>query len=153
MFMKRLVLFFAMMLMLSSCSVVYRSNGDVAKVNFPAVETATFATIEVSPCKIQYHYIPDKKTAKSLSMKQLLQNAIFNALQENGNADALVQVNYSVATKRGFFKRVVKSITVSGYPATYVDFREPTEEDLNRIETLSRVRENEDSGSNGLKLF
>lgn len=98
------------------------------------------ATIKVYPQKVTYDYYPDKKTAKSLELNQLIKNAIYTALQENGNADELVQVSYSITTKRGFFRNIVRRITVSGYPAYYMDFREPTDKDLQNIEALSKAR-------------
>ena len=73
-----------------------------------------------------------------MPLKQLIRNAVYAALEANGNADELVEVSYSVASKRGFFCKRVRSISVSGYPAYYVDFREPTDSDLKNVETLSR---------------
>lgn len=143
--MKKFFLLSAVVLLLSSCSIVNRSQADSSKVFSPTVETATVATIKVYPEKITYRYVPDKRTARSLDFNQLVQNAIYAALQEYGNADELVQVSYSVATKRGFFTKRVRSITVSGYPAYYLDFREPTDKDLRNIEALSKSRMFRDS--------
>ena len=76
----------------------------------------------------------------TLPQAQLVQNAIYAALEENGNADELVEVSYYVSAKRGFLTKRVRSISVTGYPAYYVDFREPSESDLKSVETLSRSR-------------
>ena len=103
---------------------------ETTPVYTPAVETTTMATLEVSPNKITYRYVPDRKSAKTLPMWQLTQNAVYAALQENGN----------VSAKRGFFSRRVTSISVTGYPAYYVEFREPSSMDLNNVETLSRSK-------------
>ncbi len=138
--MKKLLLIPAFVVLTASCSVIHRAQADVTDVYSPVVETTTMATLEVSPEKISYRYVPDRKSAKSLSMKQLLQNAVYAALEENGKADELVEVSYSIAAKRGFFSNRIRSIDVSGYPAYYVDFREPTDKDLNSVETLSRSR-------------
>lgn len=143
--MRKILFLVATVCLISSCAVVNRSQADTSKVFSPTVETATVATIKVYPEKVTYRYVPDKKTAKSLELEQLIQNAIYAALQENGEADELVQVSYSVTTKRGFFRKKVRSITVSGYPAYYLDFREPTDKDLRNIEALSRARMFRDS--------
>lgn len=136
--MKKIFLFAALVMLTASCSVVRRAMVETTPVNSPAVETTTMATLEVSPNKISYNYVPDRKSAKSLPLKQLIRNAVYAALEANGNADELVEVSYSVASKRGFFSKRVRSISVSGYPAYYVDFREPTDSDLKNVETLSR---------------
>ncbi|MBO8445672.1 MAG: hypothetical protein IAC23_08290 [Bacteroidetes bacterium] len=138
--MKKILLLSAVVLMAASCSVVNKAQVESTSVYTPAVETTTMATLDVSPNKISYRYVPDRKSAKSLSPAQLLQNAIYAALQENGNADELVEVNYSIAVKRVFFGKRIRSISLSGYPARYVDFREPTGDDLKNVETLSRSK-------------
>ena len=111
--MKKFVLLAALLLAATSCSVINRAQ----------VETT-----------------PDRKSAKTLPMWQLTQNAVYAALQENGNADELVEVSYYVSAKRGFFSRRVTSISVTGYPAYYVEFRETSSMDLNNVETLSRSK-------------
>ena len=77
---------------------------------------------------------------QALSEKQLIQNAIYKALELNGNADELVEVNYYITVRRGFLSKRIESIAVSGYPAYYKDFREPGELDLEAVETLSRSK-------------
>ena len=110
------------------------------------------ATLEVSTKKISYRYVPDRKTAKTLSQKQLIQNAIYAALEENGNADELVEVSYCISAKRAFLSKRIRSISVSGYPAYYVDFREPTDADLRSVETLSRSKMLRQSDIKGIEL-
>lgn len=138
--MKKILLLLTVVFAASSCATLHRSQTKVSDVYSPAVETATVATIEVSPKKITYRYIPDKESSKSLSLNQLIQNAIYAALQENGNADELVQVSYSITSKKVFFHNRVRSITVSGYPAYYVNFRQPSDEDIRNIETLNKAK-------------
>ena len=138
--MKKILLLLTVVFAASSCATLHRSQTNVSDVYSPAVETATVATIEVSPKKITYRYIPDKESSKSLSLNQLIQNAIYAALQENGNADELVEVSYYISAKRVFMGKRIRSINVSGYPAYYVEFREPSDVDLKNVETLSRAR-------------
>ena len=134
--MKKILLIAAVVLMTASCAMVHTAQVETTTVYSPAVETTTMATLEVSTKKISYRYVPDRKTAKTLSQKQLIQNAIYAALEENGNADELVEV----------------SISVSGYPAYYVDFREPTDADLRSVETLSRSKMLRQSEVKGIEL-
>lgn len=138
--MKKIVIFAALALLFSSCAVHHKASVASTPVYSPAIETATIATLDVAPEKITYVYTPTKTDSKSLSEKQLIKNAIFMALKENGNADELVEVNYYVSVKRRFLKKRVKSIAVSGYPATYKDFREPSSTDKDAVETFSRSR-------------
>lgn len=137
--MKKIVIFAALALFFSSCAV-HKASVASTEVYSPAIETATIATLDVAQKKITYVYTPEKKDSKTLSEKQLVKNAIYMALQTNGDADELVEVNYYVSMKRGFFGKRVQSIRVSGYPATYKDFREPTTGDKDAVETFSRSR-------------
>lgn len=137
--MKRTLFIAALTLLLASCSIHKASVASTA-VYSPAVETATIASLDVVKQKINYVYYPTKKDSKSLSEKQLIQNAIYKALEQNGNADELVEVNYYITIRRGFLSKRVESISLSGYPAYYRDFREPGEVDLEAVETFSRSK-------------
>ena len=54
----------------------------------------------------------------------------------HGSGDILVQVSYKLEVKKfGFIKRV-RRITITGYPATYKNFRDPNEEDRKNIDTF-----------------
>lgn len=116
----------------SSCSV-NRAMVKSTEVNHPSVETATMASLDISKKRITYTYTPTTTDSKNLSESKLIQNAVFKALEANGNADVLVQVNSMVHMRKGLFGSRVKSITVSGYPAYYVDFREPSDMDLKSV--------------------
>lgn len=137
--MKKIMILAVLALLCSSCAV-HKATVSSTAVYSPAIETTTVATLDVAANKISYLYTPTKTDAKSLSEKQLVKNAIYMALKDNGNADELVEVNYFVSLKRGFFGKKVKNIAVTGYPATYKDFREPTKADKDAVETLSRSR-------------
>lgn len=137
--MKKFIVFTALAMLFSSCAIHKASVASTA-VYSPEIETTTIATLDVSPKKITYVYNPTKIDAKSMTEKQLVKNAIYLALKENGNADELVGVNYYISLKRRFLTKRIKSISVSGYPATYKDFREPTAKDKDAVETLSRSK-------------
>ena len=137
--MKKIIILAALTLLFSSCAV-HKSTVASTTVYSPAIETVTIATLDVSPEKISYVYTPTRTEAKALQQKQLVKNAIFMALKENGNADELVEVNYYITLKRVLFGKRVKSIAISGYPAKYNDFREPSPTDKDAVETFSRSR-------------
>lgn len=131
--MKKLFVIGVLAVLMSSCST-HKAMVNTTRVSHPAIESTTMATLDVSQKRISYTYVPTKQDTKALSESQLVQNAMYMALSANGNADVLVKVNSYVTYKKGLFggKRI-KSISISGYPAHYVDFREPTDEDLKRV--------------------
>ena len=137
--MKKLVILAVVALLLASCSL-HRANIGMTPVYSPTVETTTMASLDVSGKKITHVYYPERQDAKSLSQEQLVKNAVYDALRANGGGDELVGLNYYITVRRGLFIKKVKSVSVSGYPATYTDFREPTQEDIESVETLSRSK-------------
>lgn len=138
--MKKLIVIASVLLMATSCVSYRGASVSTTNIGAPVVGTATAATLEVSPTKITYTYEPSNAEGRHLSLDVLKENAVYEALVRNGNADALVEVNYYVTAKKRFFGMGTKytRIVVSGYPVKYKDFREPTEADLKNIETLSR---------------
>ena len=94
---KSLVFVLGAVLMLSSCSTLYRSSTISRPVN--SVVTSTFA--------------------------DCVSTAVYEALQEYGG-DVLVGMEYSVNVN----SRKVVYVTVTGYPATYKNFRSLAPEDL-----------------------
>lgn len=122
---------------LSSCAVnrVNRAAVSTTTVQTPVV-SATVATLDVAAKPITYTYHPTK-SERNLRLEQLVSNAIYEALQNNGSGDELVKVSYFVNGKARIFNRIkVKSISVTGYPATYKNFREPAAEDRENIDAV-----------------
>lgn len=142
--MKKLFAIGVLAMLLSSCST-HKALVNTTRVNHPAIESTTMATVDVDKKRISYTYVPTKQDSKSLSEAQLIQNATYMALAANGNADVLVKVNRFVTYKKGLFGKRVKSISISGYPARYVDFREPNDEDLKSVWIFN----DSNHGSNG----
>lgn len=111
--------------LVSSCSTFKSSTASTMGVN-SALFSATSAELQVSNEKISYTYYP-KKADRKAGFKHILDNATSAALKENGNADVLVERQYQmVAKKRLIRKDKIKSITVTGYPATYKNFKVET---------------------------
>ncbi len=132
--MKKIIFIVSAVLLLASCSV-NRAAVSTTYVKTPVV-SATVATLEVAQKPITHTYYPSKAERK-LDLDQLVANAIYEALQKNGKGDELVKVSYYVNGKRKAFRRIkVKYITVTGYPATYKNFREPNADDRANIEAV-----------------
>jgi len=86
---------------------------------------ATIADLEVAPARITYTTKPSKDIQKG-GIKNVKQAAIQEALTQNGNADLMLEPEFVISHKKGpfgIFINKVKSITVTGRPATYKNFR------------------------------
>ena len=83
--------------------------------------TAVVADLEVSPEKITYLYIPTKAVRKG-GFDNIVNCAVQEALRENGGADVLVALEQQL--KYGDDGEC-ESITITGYPAKYKNFRSP----------------------------
>lgn len=98
---------------------------------------AVLADLEVSPKKISYFYIPSA-TVVNGGVDNVVNSAVREALIENDNADVLValekQIKYDAEGR-------VESITVTGYPAKYVNFRNPSDEFLLELNKMSTGEE------------
>ncbi len=124
----------AVIALTSSCAVSMtglRSDAVNSKIL-----SMTVASLEVEPNPVSYLYIPSDVEAKSLSLNQLITNANYYALKEHGKGDVIIQSSYKVDGKKHLFGIKVKTITVTGYPAKYVDFRTPTETDRLNADTF-----------------
>lgn len=100
-----------------------------SKVQVVQPTVAVLADLEVSPKKISYFFLPSQ-TVVNGGFENVVNTAVREALIANGNADVLVgleqQIKYSGDGK-------VESITVSGYPAKYVNFRSPGDDYLREL--------------------
>lgn len=107
---------------MSSCSL--RIASSTTKPVNSSLNSYTQADLEISDQKISYTYVPNKRDRKK-GLDHCLSNATAAALKENGNADVLVERQYQAVVKYKFFGwiRKIKSVTVSGYPGTYKNFR------------------------------
>ncbi len=125
--MKRLLIITVLIAMATSCSVLHRAVVDNPAESH-SLSSDSKASLDVSSTRVSHVYRPSKNDAKTLSLKELKSNAVYEALESNGGYDVLVGANYYITTKYGFFfSRRVTSIKVSGYPAVYKDFRDAPE--------------------------
>lgn len=94
---------------------------------------AVFADLDVSTTKISFFYIPSK-TVVNGGFDNVVDSAVHEALLANGNADVLVglekQIKYTAEGQ-------IESITVTGYPAKYVNFRSPGDDYLREVSKSS----------------
>ncbi len=132
--MKKLLFIAVIGATLSSCASLNRATVISTNAPAPVRATTTVANLEINKNRISYTYVPSKADSKHLSKAQLIDNAIYMALKENGNADVMVKVNYFITQKK--FPKRIKSISLSGYPAKYVNFRQPTDVDYENFEKL-----------------
>lgn len=123
--MKKLLLTLSIAaLTLSSCSTAYKtaSQRDV----IAPVTAAAIADFEVSPKKITYTFAPSRKV-RAGGMQNCINTAISEALKANGGGDVLIETQQAIVKRSGLFSRKIKSVTVTGYPATYKNFRSADE--------------------------
>jgi hypothetical protein len=118
------VLFFALVALFSvSCASSSRLVSTSRELAFkgmkPVTVTDVVADLDISPTKITHFYIPSK-VVNNAGSANVIKTAIREALISNGNADVLVgldtQIKYNGDNE-------IESITVTGYPAKYVNFR------------------------------
>ena len=116
---------------LTACSAPSKlmNSSTSAKPVVAPVVAAVFADLEVSPDKITYFMMPSKTVVYG-GYDNVINTAVREALLANGNADVLValetQVKYNAEGQ-------IESVTITGYPAKYVNFRNPGDEYLSTM--------------------
>ncbi len=120
----------AVLLALSSCSTI--SHTCESTYVETKVVSVTVAEMKVQPQRVEHtsnwNWSPFKRHSTSSEVKKST-----GELLKEQQADVLVEPQYTVK-RRGIFRG--GSVTVSGYPATYQNFRPMTEEDATTIATL-----------------
>jgi hypothetical protein len=134
-----------------SCSLPTKltNTATYSNVNVAEPVAAVFADLEVSPKKILFFYIPSQ-TVINAGEKNVVDSAVREALLANGNADVLVALEKQVKYDGN---GAIESITVTGYPAKYVNFRSPGDDYLREISKGNAFAEKKDEGAAKLKLF
>lgn len=128
--MKKLMILAAMAFIIASCSAPTRlvNSASYKNISFQPV-AAVFADLEVSPKKVTYFMMPSNSVAIG-GYDNVVATAVREALLANGDADVMIgletQVKYSS-------DGAIESITVSGYPAKYTNFRSPGDDFLKEI--------------------
>lgn len=118
--MKKVFFLLSAALAVASCTTITKT---AATADMPAsLYSATVADLKVSPERITYTMNPSKAIQRGgfSNVKRAVEN---EALTKYGNADLLVEPEYIVTRKRGWFRQwIITSITVTGRPAHYVNY-------------------------------
>lgn len=117
-----------------------------AKINAAEPIVAVFADLDVAKDKITYLYIP-VKSVRTGGYDNVINSAVSEALASNGGADVLVGLEKQVKYNS---KGEIESVVVSGYPAKYVNFRNPGDEYLREVSKASAASASSDKSSSSL---
>lgn len=126
--MKKFLLISVVMMMTTSCNMsklVSTGSHNTFSSSKPYV-SHVYADLDVSTTKISHFYIVPATVSRG-GYDNVVNTAVREALLNNGNGDVLVGLETQAKYNR---KGILESITVTGYPAKYINFRRPTEEDL-----------------------
>lgn len=107
-------------LCLSSCTTITKTASSIEVESCLKSETNT--DMEVENSRISYTYYP-KKSVRRAGLKNVKATAVAEALKANGNGDVLVEPQFETRIRRGLLGTKIKSVTVTGYPAKYKNFR------------------------------
>lgn len=124
---KTILLMFVAVLTMTSCSVVQKT-ATTRDVTAP-LAAAVISDLDVSNQKITYTLVPTKKVRRG-GLKNCINTAISEALANNGGGDVLIETQEAIVTRTAglLWREKIKSVTVTGYPAKYKNFRAADEE-------------------------
>lgn len=107
---------------LASCSSIRHTSTTIPVET--SITSVSKADLNVWKNKISYTYRPSK-AVRRCGEKNVINAAVSEALKANGNADVLVGAQYEVKKTRNIFGCTsIKYVTVTGYPAVYVNVRD-----------------------------
>ena len=148
--MKKLLLFLVVAAMVTSCASSAKLMNSATHSKAKAIQpvTALYADLSVSPTKISYFLIPSKTVLQG-GYDNVINTAVREALIANGNADVLVAMETQVKHNAD---GDIESVTVTGYPATYTNFRSPGDDVLRTLPQETVSSSNNIGLPGGLKL-
>jgi len=118
--MKKVILGLAVVAMATTSCVTRESTATTMDVETSLTSHNT-GDLVVADKMVSYTYSPDKSVRRA-GLRNVKRTAVAAILKENG-ADVLVAPQYQVVKRRGLFATKIVSVTVSGHPATYKNFR------------------------------
>ena len=122
--MKKILLFLSLII-LASCSTTKSGTSKSIDIVGPGViHKPVIADLDVKEEKISATSSFNKVESMESARNEVLRKALKSA-----NADVLVEPSYESITKNG-----KTELTVYGWPATYKNFRQVTEEDIQFLE-------------------
>ena len=110
----------AAVVLLSSC-ITTTKTARTAQTS-TSIKNATVADLRVTDQRITYTMSPSKAIQRA-GLSNVKQAAIQEALTKHGNADVMVDPEFVIEQERSLFGSHITSITVSGRPAYYQNFR------------------------------
>ena len=117
---KSLGVFAISTLLLTSCQSIMKTSRTA---DFSSqLLSATVADLEVSPERITYTMSP-KRSVRRGGLDNVKSTAEQEALKEHGGGDVLLDPLYVISKRKGLLGSKVTSITVSGRPASYINYR------------------------------
>lgn len=118
---RKVFLFVFAVAMMSSCqSLLETARTEKVATN---LANATVADLDVYPERVEAS-IPNVSAELRRGGEENVKRAVeVKALKENGRGDLLVEPQYVVEKKRGLFSTRITSISVSGRPASFKNFR------------------------------
>lgn len=114
--MKKYLLFIAFGAMMASCSVQRTTTSKSVDV-FSNLSSYTLADLDIAQTKVSAE-ITRKKELKKLPLNILKEKVVAKALASI-NGDIMVEPRFEITMRKG----KVRFISVTGYPATFKNFR------------------------------
>ena len=139
--MKKLFFFALAAVALVACSApskLINTATYTKPINVVQPAAAVMADLEVAAEKLTYFMVPSKSVILG-GEENVIKTAVREALLANGNADVLVGLNTQIKYAPD---GQVESITVTGYPAKYVNFRSPGDEYILKLKADDGKPEN-----------
>ena len=117
---KSFGLFALFVILLSSCQTITKTarTADIGT----SLQSATIADLEVDDQRITHTMSPSKEIQRG-GLNNIKQAVEYEALNKYGNADILLEPQYVISKKQTLFRSKITSISVSGRPARYKNFR------------------------------
>lgn len=120
--MKKVILGLAVVAMATSSCVTRESTSATMDVE-TSLRSRNAADLAVSDKVITYTFTPSKAVRRA-GLNNVKRTAVAEALKQNGGGEVLVAPQYQIVRRRGLFATKIKSVTVSGHPASYKNFRQ-----------------------------
>lgn len=117
--MKKFLLLACVTFALTSCITTVKTSKSADTKG--QLLSATVADLEVSPVRVSYSMAPSKEIQRA-GLANVKQAAVRECLEKNGNADVLVDAEYTIEKKKTLFSRRINLITVTGHPARYRNY-------------------------------
>lgn len=117
--MKKYLFLVAAVMMAASCTTTTKTARTESMPY--AMYNANVADLEVGE-RVSFTLMPEKAIRRG-GEDNVKKAAIQEVLVKNGNADLLVEPQFVMSKRKGMFGTKIKSVTVTGRPAKYKNFR------------------------------